>query len=672
MRAYFLITFCFLASFLSVKAQIVADAIIDRLPLSSNKNVKALVTDLTTTFNEIRARHAWKVYEATDAITPETALWLAFEMENRSADTVHTYLYSAVRNATTYWHSEQGVNQVSNGYYVPLPQRANKAEYYFTKLPLAPSQHVQLYVRLTGTDLPDPLALFSEKGYLTFSRTIHNDQVKSIVFIYFYIFSLITLFIFALVVWLKVRGKLYFYYLGYLFFLLVYGFVVLRKTLAPIGNFFQYAPELSNELNDPVQFVFIGFYIFFILNLLQVSLFDKQLARALRYLGIICLMYAVCRFLFNVFFFDPQLMATLFNTVRLIILPVNFVLIFWIVYKVKHPLLGYFIIGQSLFFIGAVLGTYINYSGMEHIPGHFFSFTEASNIVFQMGLVGEVYCFSLALGKNVFLIQEEKEQADAALIKQSQENERLQANMNHELDTKVREKTAELIQLYVEIEKEKEQKIKNEFTQKLKETEMVALRSQMNPHFIFNSMNAIKNLIMTARDDDAMAYLDDFSSLLRHILQNSQHREVTVEEELETLELYLSLEQSRMGAGFSYQINVSSREELSQYQIPPLLLQPIVENAIWHGLHPSLKADKKLVVIFDTTESLKIIIEDNGIGREASAKTKKLHAAMGTTIIRDRLALHNHLSDYAVLLEIADLEQNGRALGTRVTLTYNY
>src|SRR5690606_17636774 len=196
----------------------------------------------------------------------------------------------------------------------------------------------------TANNLSDPIALFSEKGYWQVSRQLHNDQVKSIVFIYFYIFSLVTVFIFALVLWLRVRGKVYFYYLGYLFFLIVYGFVVLRKTLAPVGNFFQYAPELSNELNDPVQFVFIGFYIFFILNLLQVGLFDKRLARALRYLGIACLAYAVCRFLFNVFFFDPRLMATLFNTVRFIILPINFAFIFWIIFKVKHPLLGYFII----------------------------------------------------------------------------------------------------------------------------------------------------------------------------------------------------------------------------------------------------------------------------------------------------------------------------------------
>src|SRR5690606_4470296 len=287
---------------------------------------------------------------------------------------------------------------------------------------------------------------------------------------YFFIFSLFTLFIFVLVLWLRVRGKLYFYYLGYLLFLLIYGFVVLRKTLAPVGNFFQYAPGLSNDLNDPVQFVFIAFYIFFILNLLRVSVFDQLLAMILQYLGVACLVYAVCRFLFNVFFSDPQLMPVLFNTVRLIILPINFVLIFWIIFKVKHPLLGYFVIGQSLFFIGAVLGSYINYSGIEFISGHFFGFKESANIVFQMGLIGEVYCFSLALGKNMFLIQEEKERANAALIRQSQENERLQTTMNHELDTKVREKTAELIQLYVEIEKEKEQKIQTEFTQKLKQT----------------------------------------------------------------------------------------------------------------------------------------------------------------------------------------------------------
>lgn len=672
MKVCYLIAFCFLASLIPVKGQIMIDSVIDRLPLTNNENVKALQTDLAVTFDEIRGDHAWETYDASNTITSETALWLTFKIENQSEDTIQTYLYSVVRDVTIYQQREQGFEQIKNGYYVPLPQRANKSEYYFTELTFVPFQCTQIYVRLSSNGLAVPLALVSENSYWELSQHIHNDQVKSITFIYFYIFSIFTIFIFVVVLWLRVRNKLYFYYWGYLLFLLIYGFVVLRKTLAPVGNFFQYAPELSNHLNDPVQFVFIAFYIFFILNLLQVSVFDKLLARTLQYLGVACLVYAVFRFLFNAFFFEPQLTHTIFNIVRLIILPINLVLIFWIILKVKHPLLGYFIVGQSFFFIGAVLGSYINYSGMEYIPGHFFGFKEASNIVFQLGLIGEVYCFSLALGKNVSLIQEEKEQADASLIKQFRENVRLQANMNRELDSKVREKTTELIQLYVEIEKEKEQKIKTEFTQKIKEVEMAALRSQMNPHFIFNSMNAIKNLIMTSRNEDAIVYLDDFSSLLRHILQNSTHSAITVEDELEIMELYLSLEQSRMGAGFSYHINVSSKEALSQYQIPPLLLQPIVENAIWHGLHPSLKAEKRLLVTFDTSESLRIVIEDNGIGREESAKRKKLHAAMGTTMIRDRLALHNHLSGDAILLEIADLKENGRVQGTIVTLIYKY
>src|SRR5690554_387631 len=219
-------------------------------------------------------------------------------------------------------------------------------------------------------------------------------------------------------------------------------------------------------------------------------------------------------------------------------------------------------------------------------------FYQAPNIIFQIGLLAEVYCFAIALGQNVYILQKEKEKANRELIGQLQENQLLQKTMNRELDEKVSKKTSELIQLYSQLELEKEEKIKNAFSQRIKETEMVALRSQMNPHFIFNSLSAIKHLIMTSRNDDAISYLDDFSTLLRGFLQNSNRKKITVEEELEILELYLSLEQNRMGTDFKYTIVVSSREELSQHQIPPILLQPLVENAIWHGLQPSLKREK--------------------------------------------------------------------------------
>ncbi|WP_258455289.1 histidine kinase [Aequorivita sp. CIP111184] len=645
----------------------------NKLPLVNNEFVQALETALETPFEAIRKKNNWKPYDASYKAKPNTALWLKFQLENRTEDTLHSYLYSLDHFTTIYQQKGENFKTFKNGTFVPLPERANKSIDFFTELTLEPFKKSQFYVKLNANHFTGILnypIIYSDKGHFNYFQNNYEYQSNEIAFIYFYIISLITIIIFMVVFWLRLSANLYLYYLGYLFFQLIYGFIVLRSTLAPVGNFFEYFPKLSYNLNEPVQFAFIGFYIFFIINLLTVEKYDKALARALKYLGYACFIYAISRFLIAQFFYDAYLMVLVFTIVRIIILPLNFVLIFWIIFKVKHPLLIYFIVGQSFFFIAALSASYIGSAGLQYSSDSIFGFNESPNIIFQIGLLIEVYCFSLALGENVILLQKEKEIANDALITQLQENKLLQENMNLELDKQISEKTAELIKLYSKIEKEKEQKIKDDFTQKIKETEMVALRSQMNPHFIFNSLSAIKHLIMTSRNDDAVKYLDDFSSLLRGILKNSNLKKITVEEELEILELYLSLEENRMGTEFSYSIQYVSKEALSQFQIPPLLLQPLVENAIWHGLHPSLKIKKKLNVIFDTTENLQIIIEDNGIGRKESGKKKKLHESMGTTIVQDRLTLYNHLNDQAIHFKIIDLENEGRALGTKIILTY--
>ena len=665
----------FLFGLLHLHGQIMADAIPSDLALVNNKNVEALRTHLGASFEDIRQDTTWKPYDSTYTTTPKTAVWLKFEIENRSKDTIINYVYSAEYFNIVYQQSNQDSEDLENGFFVPVPERVNLPRNFFTALSLSPFQKSEVYIKLDANNdisRPNIPEIYSQLSYSLFSSKNHQDQVIPIGFIYFYIISLATIFVFALVFWLRLLEKLYLYYLGYLLFQLVYGFIVLRHTSAPIGNFFKNITKLASDLFEPVQFFFIGFYVLFILQLLQVKEYDKLLARILYYLAVFCFLYAIFNFLISYFLTDFKYMGLVYLIIRSIILPLNFILIFWIIYKVKHPLIIYFIVGQTFFFIGSIVSTYIAYTNTHFIPGHFFNFKESPNIIFQIGLLAEVYCFSLALGKNVFILQKEKEKTAAELIEQLQKNQQIQEHMNRDLDKKVNEKTYELIRLYSEIEREKEQKIKDDFAKKIRETEMMALRSQMNPHFIFNSMNAIKNLIMTSRSEDAINYLDDFASLLRGILQNSNREKITVEDELEILELYLSLEQSRMGKDFSYSIKVTSKEALSQFEIPPLLLQPIVENAIWHGLHPSLKAEKKLTIIFDTTDELKIVIEDNGIGRKESAKKKKLHESMGTSIVQDRLSLYNHLNDHAIHLKITDLEEDGQVLGTRTTLTYEY
>ncbi len=658
---------------LEAAAQISVDSLSHEIAFLGNPRVLAQRADFDSSLEQVQTG-PWRNYDSTFVTNPHTAVWLRFVLQNSSPDTVSTYFYVSESFVTLFQKHKQEMEVHKNGLMVPFSNRSNKEEWEMTKIKVSPFATDTLYAKLARTTyapLPHFPRLLSEVKALQVGREINQAESQSIGFLYFYIAALTTIFCFALVFWIRVPRKLYLYYLGYLLFQIIYGIEVLSDTSAPMGNVFSQFPLFSNALREPLQFVFIGFYVLFILNLLTIKHYDSLLAKILYILGISCFVYALFRFLFTYFLADMEMGGYIFLIVRLIILPVNFILIFWIIYKVKHPLINYFIVGQSFFFVGAVLASYIGLNGLHFVPGHFFNFVAAPNIVFQLGLLGEVFCFSLALGENVLLLQREKDMANTALINQYQKNRMLQEKMNKELDQKVNQKTEELIQLYTQIEKEKEAKIKEDFTHKLKSMEMLALRSQMNPHFLFNSLNAIKHMLMTSRNDEAMGYFDDFSSLLRGILQNSNREIVSVAEELEILELYLNLEKSRIGENFDYSIIVTDRGKLSQYDIPPLLLQPFAENAIWHGLTPSEKADRKLLVVFDTdSEGLKIIMEDNGIGRKASRKIRSLHKSRGLEITRERLALYNYLNAPSIRLQITDLEENGRALGTRITLTY--
>lgn len=655
-----------------VSGQISVDAITEPILLMDHPEVLKIRTDSINSLDGIMASGSW---EEDGPSTSETgrSIWLKFELINENTVPVSVYLYHNDLAVYLYRPVKNGFEVLKNGKKIPLNERINKREFYFTEIPLVPLEPTQFYLFLDRSYQyykPIEPKLLSETAYVQQLRDVSEATLKPIGFLYFYIISLSTILVFGIIFSIRLRKKLYLYYLGYLFFQLAYGFTVLQRTSASVGNVFEYFPKASWALFEPLQFVFIGFYIFFILHLLTISRYDKLLAKTLQIFGIFCFTYAVVRFGIDYNFENWPFRGYLFMAIRIVVIPLNLLLIFWIIYKVKHPLINYFIVGQSAFFIGASVSSYVIFSGLHLVPGGFFNFPHSASIIFQSGLIIEVFCFSIALSENIFLLQKEKENAREQLIDQLQKNRHLQENMNLELDKMVNEKTEELIQLYSKMERNKEDQIKSSFNQKLRELEMAALRSQMNPHFLFNSLNAIKHLIMTSRNEDAELYLDKFSNLLRSILINSSREVISVEEELEILELYLTLESHRMEADFKYEIEYTSREALWEYPIPPLLLQPFVENAIWHGLQPSLKKEKRLTIRFDTTENLKIEIEDNGVGRKASNLKQKLHKSMGMDITKERITLFNHLHPESIHLQTVDLEENDIALGTKIILTY--
>jgi sensor histidine kinase YesM len=638
--------------------------------------VQALRSSRETSLETIMKTDSWKAFDSSYTTTPETAIWIKFSLENTTLDTLSTYLFYSGFYMDLYLQKDDEIEHFKNGYHVPLGERPEPKWYFFTALELLPMRQSQCYIRITNNykmaHFNAPI-VYSKPDHLDFMDKVRSSEAPPIAFIYTYIISLSCILVFALVFYFRLRKKVYFYYLGYLFFQLLYAFTILRMTSALVANIGLYAPVLFRNAQETLQFAFIGFYIFFILHLLEIKTFNRRLSKALAGLGMFCFGYALLSFplyYYEGVSFENKMLVS--YIVRLIVLPLNVALFIWIVLKIKHPLIKYFVLGQSLFFIGSFLSSYIYYNNLHLVPGNIFNFPHSPHIIFQAGLLGEVFCFSIALGEKVFLIQKEKDRASQKLIEQLQQNQLMEEKMRKELDEQVQQKTDELIKLYSKIEKQKEEQIQRSFAERLRDMKMLALRSQMNPHFIFNSLNALKNLVMMSREEDAIQYLDNFSVLLRTILQNSSKNTITVEEELEMLELYLSLEKSRLGEDFSYTIQCDSREALSQYTIPPLLLQPFVENAIWHGLHPSEKPEKKLSVTFDTSQQLQITIEDNGVGRKESGKTKKTHPSAGTRITQERLSLYNHISEAKMHLNIFDIENDkGMPEGTSITITYN-
>lgn len=199
-----------------------------------------------------------------------------------------------------------------------------------------------------------------------------------------------------------------------------------------------------------------------------------------------------------------------------------------------------------------------------------------------------------------------------------------------------------------------------------------SLRSQMNPHFIFNALNSVNNFISKSDERSANRYLSDFSKLMRSVLENSEEDFIPLTKELELLELYVKLEHSRFPEKFDYRIDVDNKIDVASFQIPPMLLQPYIENAIWHGLR--YKEEKGLLeikLIPKGNDVVEISISDNGIGRAKSAelktKNQQRQKSKGMGIIKQRVAILNDMYTDKVDVEISDLKSDGT--GTKVLFT---
>ena len=214
------------------------------------------------------------------------------------------------------------------------------------------------------------------------------------------------------------------------------------------------------------------------------------------------------------------------------------------------------------------------------------------------------------------------------------------------------------------------------FAAKLSELEQMALRSQMNPHFIFNSLNSIQQYVIDKDILGANEFITQFSRLIRLTLDHSAKLDISLEQEVVYLSTYLELEKKRFENKFNYTINTDPEINTEDYFIPPMILQPYVENSVRHGMRYKKDNEGKIVISFHTASGYLICnIEDNGIGRKQARQFKSIapmeYQSKGMTLTARRIEVFNSTHASSIGINIEDMEDYSRKpAGTKVTIKF--
>lgn len=212
--------------------------------------------------------------------------------------------------------------------------------------------------------------------------------------------------------------------------------------------------------------------------------------------------------------------------------------------------------------------------------------------------------------------------------------------------------------------------------EQLAEARLTALQAQMNPHFVFNALNSIKRMILDGDNEKASRYLSKFALMIRMTLNHSRDIFVTLDENIEYLEAYLEMEKLRFDDSFGYSITVDENIDVTETAIPSMMIQPLVENAIWHGLMQAINEKMVRVSFAQADNRIFCSVEDNGIGIRQSEKLKEKnkspHHSMGLENLQKRIKIINEKYGIDLNMQILDLKENGNGqTGTKVILQFN-
>lgn len=589
-----------------------------------------LTTDNKVNLESIKKNTNWLPLKA-DFIPPKNAtLWLHFFIENPANTSQQIFIRNPDNEISEYYIFEDGklINKLLNGEFISTWGMNENQLVGVDSFSVKSRATVEIYIKISNYQGVLPfLRLFPQKSIRTsyylktekrhslwlnqyYSHNLNELQVRT-----FYQGGLGVIFVIILLIYYQNRSeKLYKYYLFYLLSALMFTFLKSRP-FTYIGKLIGTLPLF--RIFGAEVFIWGGFaaYLLFVSELLNIRQQSPKFHQFIKLLSKVFISYAILLFIWLVFTNDSGLANWLFIYSRIPLIITNIIVLFLAITSLKSPLLKYVLWSNALLFVfGIIAWLKASFFLQQKWPG-------ILNHVFTLP-------FAISLESIVFAMAIAKKIGD-------------------------------------------ERQAKNALEKKAIEVEMMALRSQMNPHFVFNSLNTVRYFVLSDQKDKAKSYLSSFSKLLRTILTYSKENTISLSNELEAIRLYLKVESGRFESNFFYSIQVEEEIDLDTVMIPPLLLQPFIENAIIHGLRNSEKSEKTLdMKVIQTTEStIQIHINDNGIGRSKANQLQHnqdtLHKSFGTTITNQRIELFNQSYANKIKVTTTDLANDS---GTQVLI----
>jgi len=472
---------------------------------------------------------------------------------------------------------------------------------------------------------------------------------------------LMALWVYHLLLYFQNKDRIYLFYSLYVLVVFIYTYhranhfllADLTGKFKPVLVFFY----------DTIKWVYTSFYILFAITFID---FNKYYPRLYKWMITGIKISFALIFVLSLIAWFSNSNVILNYAYNFFYLPFIFPLslyILYLVYRSPSPVKYYLLIGAGAYLFISSYSHYLTYTGRPF------------RVLFYMVTTFEMLLFALGLGHKQKIVLKENDMWQQLIIKELENNLKTKELITEQLGKEVFDKSAQIHLLKSEIKQVEQKKLAAAYSKQILQLRLQAVQAQMNPHFLFNALNSIKNYIIKNDSKQAVVHLTKFAKLIRMVLEAAKMPEVNLTKELELINLYVEVENMRFNNAIDFTIDICPDIDANQIKVPSMIFQSLIENAIWHGLAPK-KGDKILKFsVCKKTPYVKFIIEDNGIGREKAAlirqqKNKSMpRESMGIKITQERLAVYTQAYKNKFKMEFIDLkDQEGNPAGTKVLI----